>query len=126
MQININIEYAYEYAYELVPKIGGKFKEEKEEITKNLNDIQEHFDKVVFFAKLEDYDSAVAHCKLLYQLSENASVQALRLVDRVREVEYDPHFKGKSSMEHSESLFEELAYIVHYAGQLLDELQLAA
>ena len=122
MQIKVNID----DAYKLVTKIGGKFKEEKEEITQNLNEIQWHFNEVVFFAKLEDYDSAVAHCKLLYQLSENASVQALRLVDRVREVEYDPHFKGKSSMKHSESLFEELAYIVHYAGQLLDELQLAA
>ena len=122
MQININIE----YAYELVPKIGGKFKEEKEEITKNLNDIQKHFNKVVFFAEHEDYDRAVAHCKLLYQLSKNASAQTLRLVDRVREVEHDPYFKGKSSMKHSESLFEELAYIVYYAGQLLDELQLAA
>lgn len=126
MQINIGIECAYENAYELVTKIGGKFKEEKEEITQNLNEIQFHYNEVVFCAKFEDYDSAVAHCKLLYKLSENASVQALRLVDRVREVEYDPHFKGKSSMEHSESLFEELAYIVHYAGQLLDELQLAA
>ena len=122
MQIKVNID----DAYKLLTKIGGKFKEEKEEITQNLNEIQWHFNEVVFFAKLEDYDSAVAHCKLLYQLSENASVQALRLVDRVREVEYDPHFKGKSSMKHSESLFEELAYIVHYAGQLLDELQLAA
>ena len=122
MQIKVNID----DAYKLVTKIGGKFKEEKEEITQNLNEIQEHFYKVVFFAKLEDYDSAVAHCKLLYQLSKNASAQTLRLVDRVREVEYDPHFKGKSSMKHSESLFEELAYIVYYAGQLLDELQLAA
>ena len=122
MQINVNIE----YAYELVTKIGGKFKEEKEEITQNLNEIQFHYNEVVFNAKFEDYDSAVAHCKLLYQLSKNASAQTLRLVDRVREVEHDPYFKGKSSMKHSESLFEELAYIVYYAGQLLDELQLAA
>ena len=126
MQININIEYAYEYAYELVPKIGGKFKEEKEEITKNLNEIQEHFNKVVFFAEHEDYARAVAHCKLLYQLSKNASAQTLRLVNRVREVEYDPYFKGESSMKHAESLSEELAYTIYYAEQLLKALQLAA
>ena len=107
-------------------EISENLKEEKEEITKNLNDIQKHFNKVVFFAEHEDYDRAVAHCKLLYQLSKNASAQTRRLVERVCEVEYDPYFKGKSSMKHAESLFEELAYTIYYAEQLLDELQLAA
>ena len=121
-----DLKFSTLYASYELSEISENLKEEKEEITKNLNDIQKHFNKVVFFAEHEDYARAVAYCKLLYELSENASAQALRLVDRVREVEHDPYFKGKSSMKHSESLFEELAYIVYYAGQLLDELQSAA
>ena len=112
-------------SYEL-SKISENLKEEKAKIQQILIDINEHLDNIKLFFDNKQFDRATTHCKLIVEYSMKASSDALRVVDKVWKIEYNPQFRGKSSEKNAKNLSEEIAYIIYYAGQLLDELQLAA
>ena len=111
-------------SYEL-SKISENLEEEKAKIRQILTDINRHLDDVKLFFKNEQFDCATTHCKLIVECSMEALSDARRVVDKVTEIESNLQFEGRSSAKNAKNLSEELMYVVHYAGQLLDELQLA-
>ena len=111
-------------SYEL-SKISENLEEEKAKIRQILTDINKHLDNVKLFFKNEQFDCATTHCKLIVECSMEALSDARRVVDKVTEIESNLQFEGRSSAKNAKNLSEELMYVVHYAGQLLDELQLA-
>ena len=112
-------------SYEL-SKISENLEEEKAKIRQILTDINKHLDNVKLFFKNEQFDCATTHCKLIVECSMKALSEAERVREKVIEIEHNPQFRGKSSAKNAKNLSEELMYVVSYAKELLDELQLAA
>ena len=111
-------------SYEL-SKISENLEEEKAKIRQILININKHLNHVKLFFKNKLFDYAKAFCKLIVVCSMEALSDARRVVDKVTEIESNLQFEGRSSAKNAKNLSEELMYVVHYAGQLLDELQLA-
>ena len=112
-------------SYEL-SKISENLEEEKAKIRQILTDINRHLDDVKLFFKNEQFDCATTHCKLIVECSMEALCDARRVVDKVTEIESNLQFEGRSSAKNAKNLSEELMYVVVYAKELLNELQLAA
>ena len=112
-------------SYEL-SKISENLEEEKAKIRQILTDINRHLDDVKLFFKNEQFDCATTHCKLIVECSMEALSEADRFREKVVEIEHNPQFRGKSSAKNAKNLSEELMYVVVYAKELLNELQLAA
>ena len=121
-----DLKFSTLYASYELSKISENLEEEKAKIRQILTDINKHLDNVKLFFKNEQFDCATTHCKLIVECSMEALSDARRVVDKVTEIESNLQFEGRSSAKNAKNLSEELMYVVHYAGQLLDELQLAA
>ena len=113
------------YASYMLSQISENLEEEKAKIEQILIDINKRFDNVELFIQNKQFDCATTHCKLIVECSMEALSDARRVVDKVTEIESNLQFEGRSSAKNAKNLSEELMYVVHYAGQLLDELQLA-
>ena len=120
-----DLKFSTLYASYELSKISENLEEEKAKIRQILTDINRHLDDVKLFFKNEQFDCATTHCKLIVECSMEAFSDARRVVDKVTEIESNLQFEGRSSAKNAKNLSEELMYVVHYAGQLLDELQLA-
>ena len=120
-----DLKFSTLYASYELSKISENLEEEKAKIRQILTDINRHLDDVKLFFKNEQFDCATTHCKLIVECSMEALSDARRVVDKVTEIESNLQFEGRSSAKNAKNLSEELMYVVHYAGQLLDELQLA-
>ena len=121
-----DLKFSTLYASYELSKISENLEEEKAKIRQMLTDINKHLDNVKLFFKNEQFDCATTHCKLLVECSREAVSDARRVVDKVTEIESNLQFEGRSSAKNAKNLSEELMYVVGYAEQLLDELQLAA
>ena len=120
-----DLKFSTLYASYELSKISENLEEEKAKIRQILTDINRHLDDVKLFFKNEQFDCATTHCKLIVECSMEALSDARRVVDKLTEIESNLQFEGRSSAKNAKNLSEELMYVVHYAGQLLDELQLA-
>ena len=112
-------------SYEL-SEISENLKEEKAKIRQILININKHLDHVKLFFKNRLFDYATAFCKLIVVCSMEALNDALRVHEKVMEIEHNHQFRGKSSATNAKNLSMEIIEVVCYAKKLLDELQLAA
>ena len=121
-----DLKFSTLYASYELSKISENLEEEKAKIRQILTDINKHLDNVKLFFKNEQFDCATTHCKLIVECSMKALSEAERVREKVMEIEHNHQFRGKSSATNAKNLSEELMYVVSYAKELLDELQLAA
>ena len=112
-------------SYEL-SEISENLKEEKAKIRQILIDINKRFDNVELFIQNEQFDCATTHCKLIVECSMEALNDALRVHEKVMEIEHNHQFRGKSSATNAKNLSMEIIDVVCYAKKLLNELQSAA
>ena len=107
-------------------KISENLKEEKAKIQRILTDINKHLDYVKLFIEEKCFYVATIHCKLIVERSMKALNDALRVHEKVMEIEHNHQFRGKSSATNAKNLSMEIIDVVCYAKKLLNELQLAA